>query len=135
MHDSICKKNGVHIETQLDELLPAVRAEKVQLEQVLLNLITNAIDAMRTVEARQLRVTTGRSKQDMIIVSVEDSGTGIDPTTVESIFKALFTTKSRGMGMGLSICQSIIENHGGRIWAAPGTIRGSVFQFELPIML
>jgi signal transduction histidine kinase len=129
------QKNGVHIETQLDELLPAVRVEEVQLEQVLLNLITNAIDAMRTVEARQLRVTTGRSKQDMIIVSVEDSGTGIDPTTVESIFKALFTTKSRGMGMGLSICQSIIENHGGRIWAAPGTIRGSVFQFELPIML
>jgi len=116
---------------RLDEKLPDVAGDAVQLQQVILNLIVNAIDAMRSVQVRVLTVQTsligGRAH-----VSIEDTGPGIDDANRERIFKPLYTTKSGGMGMGLSICRSIIENHGGRIWVERVTGPGSIFQFELP---
>jgi signal transduction histidine kinase len=90
---------------------------------------------MHFARPRVLRIQSNLSKSGAVHVSIEDTGSGIDPSEVDRIFKPLFTTKGSGMGMGLSICRSIIESHGGRIWAAPGVIAGSVFQFELPAYL
>ena len=87
---------------------------------------------MHSVQPRVLKIQSELSKADFVQVSIEDTGTGIDPSDVDRIFKPLFTTKARGMGMGLSICRSIIENHGGRIWVSRGPSRGSIFHFELP---
>jgi signal transduction histidine kinase len=121
----------VRVETQLDENLPAVKGSPVQLQQVILNLVVNAVDAMRSVQPRVLTVRS-RHHDGMIEVSVADSGTGIDPADRERVFQSLFTTKASGMGMGLAICRSIVEAHGGRLSMAPGGERGSIFRFELP---
>jgi signal transduction histidine kinase len=126
------QKHGVELQTQLNEHLPSVQGDKVQLQQVVLNLIMNGIEAMRSVRPRVLKVQTDQTKAGMVGVLIEDTGTGIDPSNLDRIFQPLFTTKSTGMGMGLSICQSIIESHGGRIWVSPRTNGGSIFQFELP---
>jgi len=91
------------------------------------------MDALRSVQPRVLSLKSERSGGDGVHVSVEDTGIGIDPANADKLFKPLFTTKEHGMGMGLSICHSIIENHGGRIWVSPAVGRGSIFQFELPI--
>jgi signal transduction histidine kinase len=127
------QKNNVELQTQLDEHLPPVQGDKVQLQQVVLNLVMNGIEAMQTVRPRVLKVHTDQAKPGLVHVSIEDTGTGIDPSNLHRIFQPLFTTKATGMGMGLSICQSIIESHGGRIWASPAVTRGSIFEFELPI--
>ena len=110
-------------------------ADRVQLQQVILNLITNAIEAMRAAphQPRSLRIETKHGEADSLLISVEDSGTGIDAKDRERIFEPFFTTKPRGMGLGLSICRSIVEAHGGRLWVAPGQLRGAVFQFTLPL--
>jgi signal transduction histidine kinase len=92
----------------------------------------NAIESMESAEARELQIQSEHSKPGFVYVSVEDTGTGIDPSNLERVFKPLFTTKSRGMGMGLSICRSIVESHGGRIWVSAGASKGSIFRFELP---
>ena len=126
------QKDDVRVEIQLDENLPAVTGDAIQLQQVILNLIVNAADAMRDVPPRVLKVQTSQSPSGMVHMSIEDTGTGISAPDRERIFDPLFTTKAAGMGMGLSICRSIIENHGGRIWVSPGVNRGSIFQFELP---
>ena len=126
------QKEGVRTETQLDQELPAIAGDAVQLQQVILNLIVNAADAMRVVEPRVLRIQSNRTVSGSVRVSIEDSGTGISEPNRDRIFDPLFTTKVGGMGMGLSICRSIIENHGGKIWASPGVNGGSIFQFELP---
>lgn len=126
------QKNGVELETQL-QAKDRVEGDKVQLQQVVLNLIMNAIEAMQSVRPRMLKVTTDQSQPEMMIVSIEDTGSGIDPSNINRIFSPLFTTKESGMGMGLSICHTIIENHKGRIWASPALGRGAIFQFELPI--
>jgi signal transduction histidine kinase len=125
-------KNGVELQTQLDERDPVVEGDKVQLQQVVLNLVMNAIEAMQSARPRVLTVKSEQSKPDMVRVSIEDTGTGIDPSSLNQVFNPLFTTKEGGMGMGLSICQSIIENHDGRIWVSAGVTKGSIFQFELP---
>ena len=125
-------KHGVAVVTQLDASLPRVECDRVQVQQVILNLVMNAIEAMHEAPSRVLRIQTSLSKPYLAHVSIEDTGSGIDPTSRERIFRALFTTKSSGMGMGLSICQSIIESHKGRIWASPGAESGSVFHVELP---
>jgi signal transduction histidine kinase len=122
----------VRVETQLDENLQNVEADATQLQQVILNLVMNAADAMRAAEPRMLKIQSGQSKTGMVHVSVEDTGTGIDASDRGRIFQPLFTTKATGMGMGLSICRSIIESHGGKIGVAPGAERGSVFRIELP---
>src|SRR5262245_16305101 len=127
------RQHRVDLQTQLDRHLPTVLADKVQLQQVALNLVTNAIEVMHSAQIRMLRVQTDQTNPGMGRVSIEDTGTGIDPSNVDRIFKPLFTTKAAGMGMGLAICRSIIESHGGRIWGTPAANQGSIFQFELPI--
>jgi C4-dicarboxylate-specific signal transduction histidine kinase len=126
------RKNDVELRMELNHQLPAVEGDKVQLQQVILNLVMNAIESMQSTSWRELRIQSDLSKPDMVRVSIEDTGTGIGPSNVNRIFKPLFTTKSRGMGMGLSICQSIVESHHGRIWVTQGVHGGANFQFELP---
>jgi len=126
------QRDGVQVEAQLDGELPTVTGDAVQLQQVILNLIVNAADAMRAVEPRMLKVQTSGRVAGTVRVSIEDSGPGISEADRARIFDPLFTTKAGGMGMGLSICRSIIENHGGKIWVSAATDRGALFQFELP---
>jgi C4-dicarboxylate-specific signal transduction histidine kinase len=123
----------IAVRIALAEKLPQVLGERAQLQQVILNLIINAIEAMVSVtdRARTLRVTT-EAHYPAVLITVEDSGTGIDPENIGRIFDAFFTTKEQGMGMGLSISRSIIESHGGRLSAAPGEPCGSIFQIVLP---
>ena len=104
------------------------------MQQVVLNLILNAVDAMGSVEAgpRELLIRTELHQPNGVLVAVRDSGPGIDPEHLERVFEAFYTTKSNGVGMGLSICQSIIEAHGGRVWADANEAGGAVFQFTLP---
>jgi putative pyrimidine permease RutG len=132
--DGELQSHQIIVQTELIDDLPPVLADRVQLQQVILNLIMNAIEAMNSVvgRARILRIKSEIHEPDGVLVSVEDSGSGIDPTDVDRIFNAFFTTKSGGMGMGLSICRSIIEAHQGRLWASPGMHYGSAFRFVLP---
>jgi PAS domain S-box-containing protein len=125
----------VEIQTELDENLPPVVADRVQLQHVMLNLITNAIDAMHSIfdRPRILRVKSELNSSEGVIVTVEDSGTGIALENIDRIFDTFFTTKPHGMGMGLAICRSIIESHGGRLSASPGYPHGAVFRIVLPI--
>jgi signal transduction histidine kinase len=125
------QKLGVELRTELDESLPALEGDRVQLQQVVLNLVMNAIEAM-PVAPRILSIRSCISKPNFVHVAVEDTGTGIDPSNHDHIFTPMFTTKERGMGIGLSICHSIIESHNGRIWVTRGIDKGSIFQFELP---
>ena len=124
----------VSICTELSGELPEVPANQVQLRQVLVNLIVNAIDAMSAVEnrARVLRIKSEPHKLNGVLITVEDSGTGIDPQNLNRIFDAFFTTKSQGMGMGLSICRSIIESHEGSLSVTPARPHGSIFHVSLP---
>jgi PAS domain S-box-containing protein len=125
----------VSICTELFDELPQVRANQAQLRQVFVNLITNAVDAMSTVvdRPRILRIKTELNQFDCLLVEVEDSGIGIDQQNIHRIFDAFFTTKSHGMGMGLPICRSIVESHGGRLSVFAGQSYGSIFQIALPI--
>jgi C4-dicarboxylate-specific signal transduction histidine kinase len=126
------QKHSVELHTQLNEHLPTVQGDKLQLQQVVLNLVMNGIEAMGSVRPRVLKVLTDQTKSDMVRVLIEDTGTGIDPSNLDQIFKPLFTTKANGMGIGLSICHSIIKSHNGRIWVSDGRSGGSIFQIELP---
>ena len=126
------QKNNVDLETRLYDPLPLIEGDSVQLQQVVVNLVMNGIEAMHSAHPRVLRVQSEQSQPGAVRVSIEDGGTGIDRTNLDQLFKPLFTTKARGMGMGLSICKSIIESHNGQIWVSPGTNRGSIFHFELP---
>ena len=126
------RKHQIDLELGLDDRLPPVLGNQVQLQQVILNVVMNAIESMRAVEPRVLSVKTKPDGRTGVHVSIEDTGIGIDPSHLGQIFKPLFTTKEDGMGMGLSICHSIIEGHNGRIWVTPGSKRGSIFQFVLP---
>jgi len=129
------RKHSIESRTALGEDLPPVIGNEVQLQQVVLNLVMNAIEAMSSTEPRVLSIKSRCNRRDCVHVSIEDTGSGIDPSNLDRIFKPLFTTKAHGMGMGLSICRSIIEAHGGRIWASAGATRGSIFQLELPTNL
>ena len=126
------QKHEIKLQTQLDDRSPQVLGNQVQLQQVISNLVMNAIELMGSLQTRALRIKTELSQSNTVHVSIEDTGTGIKSSDVAQLFKPMFTTKARGMGMGLSICQSIIENHDGRIWVSPGATGGSIFQFELP---
>jgi PAS domain S-box-containing protein len=128
------RNRGIALESTLLEGLPHVRASRVQLQQVILNLIMNAIEAMDSIEdrARVLRVTSELPDPNKVLIAVRDTGSGIDPRNLDRIFDAFFTTKSSGMGMGLSICQTIVEAHGGRLWASAGIDLGSVLNIQLP---
>jgi signal transduction histidine kinase len=126
--------HDISVETELLPELPQVLTDRVQLQQVLLNLIMNAIEAMSAVTtgSRLLTVKSEISQTRDVLITVEDSGTGIEAKDIDRIFDAFFTTKSNGMGMGLSICRSIIEAHGGRLWASPAVPQGSIFHVVLP---
>jgi PAS domain S-box-containing protein len=126
-------KNGIWVQTRLSEGLIPVHCDRVQLQQVVLNLILNAAEAMGSVEGapRDLMISTEQHHTG-VLVSVRDSGPGIDPDHLDRVFEAFYTTKSRGVGMGLSICRSIIDAHGGRLWAEANEPRGTIFQFTLP---
>ena len=125
-------KNGVSVQTRLAGELFPVQGDRVQLQQVVLNLILNAVEAMGSIEAgaRGLLISTEQSRTNGILV-MRDSGPGIDPEDRERVFQ-FYTTKSSGVGIGLSICRSIIEAYGGRLWADANEPRGAVFQFVLP---
>lgn len=127
-------KHGIAVQTQLAEGLPRIQGDRVQLQQVILNLILNAIEAMRGVGegARELRVSTAKSKAGGVLVAVRDTGPGLDPVRLERLFDAFYTTKPGGLGMGLSICRSIVEAHGGQLWADVNTPHGAVLQFAVP---
>jgi signal transduction histidine kinase len=133
----------VHYELQLKQIevlldtargLPPVLADKVQLQQVIVNLIVNGAQAMATVDdrPRQLVIQSRQDESGQVRLLVQDSGVGINPEHVNRLFEAFFTTKANGMGMGLSICRSIIDAYGGRIWASNNTGPGATFQFSLP---
>ncbi|WP_258608443.1 AAA family ATPase [Mesorhizobium sp. AR10] len=124
----------VSLRVELAPTLPAVLGDRVQLQQVIINLIVNGMEAMAPVtdRARQMVVRSQLDDSGKVLVAVEDSGVGIDPENAKQLFNAFFTTKPSGMGMGLSICRSIIENHGGRLWASRNTGPGATFQFVLP---
>jgi C4-dicarboxylate-specific signal transduction histidine kinase len=128
-------KNGVVVQTDLGDDLPLVPGDRVELQQVVLNLILNAIEAMsETGEgSRESLITTGKTDSDDVLVAVRDSGPGLPPAAAEHLFKVFHTTKPNGLGLGLSICRSIIEGHGGRLWASANSPRGAVFQFTLPV--
>jgi len=128
-------KNAVAVRTQLAEGLPVIRADRVQLQQVIVNLIINAVEAMSDVGegARELLISTGRDASGGVLVSLRDSGPGLDPKSLERLFEAFYTTKAQGMGLGLAISRSIIEAHGGQMWAGANEPRGAVFQFSLPL--
>jgi C4-dicarboxylate-specific signal transduction histidine kinase len=128
------RRSRALIQARFGNGLPLVSADRVQLQQVILNLLLNAADAMAQVEERprMLLITTDLDSDAGVKLTVRDSGTGIDPQNVEKLFEAFYTTKSDGMGVGLSICRSIIESHGGRLWAAPNDGPGATFAFSIP---
>ena len=127
-------KHRVELQSDLATELSLIEGDRVQLQQVLLNLILNAVEAMSGLDegARQLRISTKTDSSNGVLVTVRDTGPGLDPKTLDRLFEAFYTTKPEGMGMGLAICRSIIEAHGGRLWAAANEPRGAVFQFTLP---
>jgi C4-dicarboxylate-specific signal transduction histidine kinase len=129
-------KQDVSVQTQLAEDLPLIQGDRVQLQQVILNLIINAVEAMSGVGkgSRALLITTGQEASGGVLVSVRDSGPGLDVENLDRLFDAFYTTKPGGMGMGLSICRSIIEAHGGEIWASRNVGPGATFQVTLPVV-
>ncbi|MBV8457652.1 MAG: PAS domain-containing protein, partial [Acetobacteraceae bacterium] len=128
-------KNGVAVRTELGERLPYVLGDRVQLQQVILNLVVNAVEAMSGVNdgVRELVVSTDQADTDNILVAVKDSGPGLAPVSVDRAFDPFYTTKPAGLGMGLSICRSIIETHGGRLWMTANQPHGAIFQFTVPV--
>jgi PAS domain S-box-containing protein len=128
-------KHGISLQTELAPGLPRVEGDRTQLQQVILNLIVNAIEAMGGIDdgTRELRINTERAAAGGVLVTVRDSGPGLDPADVEHVFTAFYTTKPKGMGMGLAICRSMVEAHGGQMWASANEPRGAVFQFTLPL--
>jgi signal transduction histidine kinase len=128
------QRGQVTLRTSFDEGLPTVPGDRVQLQQVVLNLVLNAADAMRDVQdrARDLLIATTREDPAGVRLSVRDSGTGIDTQSLEKIFEAFYTTKTTGMGIGLSISRSIIQNHQGRLWASANEGPGSTVSFFIP---
>src|SRR5256712_794890 len=128
-------RHQVSLQLELAPQLPQALADRVQLQQGILNLVMNGIEAMASVgdRLRELIVRSGPHERDQLMVAVHDTGVGIEPNTVDELFSAFYTTKSGGMGMGLSISRSIVEAHGGRLWATPNEPHGAVFQFSLPV--
>jgi C4-dicarboxylate-specific signal transduction histidine kinase len=128
-------KTGVAVRTELAGGLPLIQGDRVQLQQVMLNLIVNAIEAMSAMDEgpRELLVSTAKGEAGDVRVAVRDWGPGLAPAEFERLFEAFYTTKPSGLGLGLSICRSIVEAHGGRLWASANAPRGATFQFMLPI--
>ena len=128
-------KNDVSVLTVLADGLPLVLGDRVQLQQVMLNLIVNAVEAMGAAGTgpRELLISTAADSSDGVSIAVRDSGPGLPPAEIRRVFDPFYTTKENGLGMGLSICRSIVEAHGGRLWACTNEPRGAVFQFTVPV--
>jgi C4-dicarboxylate-specific signal transduction histidine kinase len=133
--DSEVHRHRVTLQTDLSRDMPLVPADRIQLQQVLLNLIANAIEAMSGLDdrPRELTVATGGSNSNDVFVEVRDSGLGLDPASLDRLFDSFYTTKRDGIGMGLAISRSIVESHGGKLWATPNQPHGAVFRFTLPV--
>jgi len=129
-------KNCISVQTELADGLPLIRGDRIQLQQVMLNLIINAVEAMSGVGegSRELLISSGKVEPDGVLVTVRDSGPGLPPATLDRLFESFYTTKPSGFGLGLSICRSIVEAHGGRLWASANVPRGAIFQFTLPVV-
>ena len=127
-------KYGVSVLTELADPSPFVEADRVQLQQVLLNLVVNALEAMGVANGgpKELLISTEKVESSGVLVAVQDSGPGLEPAMLGRVFESFYTTKPTGLGLGLSICRSIIEAHGGRLWASTNQPRGATFQFTLP---
>jgi PAS domain S-box-containing protein len=127
-------KNGASVQTEFGDGLPRIEGDRVQLQQVVLNLIVNAVQAMCAVAegARELFITTARGEPNGVVVVVKDSGPGLAPASLEQLFAPFYTTKPDGLGMGLAICRSIIEAHGGRLWVTANVPQGAIFHFTVP---
>jgi signal transduction histidine kinase len=125
----------VKFDLNLDPSLPPVIADRVQFQQVVLNLLINAIEAMASIDnnGRELQLISHRQEPARVLIAVRDSGIGIDSDRIDELFEAFFTTKVQGMGLGLAISRSIVQAHGGRLWAEPNNDRGATFQFTLPV--
>jgi len=128
------RQHGIAVETELAEDLQPISGDRGQLQRVVANLITNGIEAMSVVADRQrkLRISTQLDQHGDVLVAVEDWGQGLGESNIERVFDPFFTTKRDGMGLGLSICRSIVEAHGGRLWAVPNLPHGSIFSFVIP---
>ena len=128
--------SGVSVQTRMAHDLPKIWADRVQVQQVILNLIMNAIEAMGEVSKRSrvLLISTSNAGTDGVLVAISDSGPGLPQANPESVFEAFYTTKASGLGMGLSVCRSIVAAHGGRLWATENVPQGAVFQFTVPIL-
>ena len=126
-------RKGVALRIDLAADVPPVLGDRVQLQQVILNLVMNGIEAMNTVadRPREMVIRSSAQESDNVLLAVQDSGIGIDPRNLDKIFDTFYTTKPQGMGMGLAISRSIVENHGGKLWAAPNDGPGATFQFTL----
>jgi C4-dicarboxylate-specific signal transduction histidine kinase len=131
------QRGGVIVRTELPDQLPAASGDRVQLQQVILNLVLNAIDAMKAIDdrPRHLIVATASEEAGWLRLSVADCGVGINFDRAEELFNAFYTTKSHGMGLGLSVSRSIIESHGGRLWATANQGPGATFSFSIPCRL
>lgn len=130
---SEARRNRVSLRRQLKDDLPQVRGDRVQLQQVILNLIINGLEAIAKSKdsTRELHISSDADRENNVVVAVKDSGEGLDAANLERVFDAFYTTKPEGMGMGLAISRTIIESHGGRLWATPNSPKGAVFQFTL----
>jgi signal transduction histidine kinase len=127
-------KNCVSVQTDFADGLPLIEGDRVQLQQVILNLIMNAVEAMSgfSDRMRQLLIRTREAERGGVLVAVRDWGPGLEAATLDRLFDAFYTTKSGGLGMGLSISRSIIEAHGGRLWASTNVPHGATFEFTVP---
>src|SRR5258708_14211267 len=130
LHDT-SNRHSIARRTELATSLPKVMADRVQVQQVLMNLMLNGIEAMKEMGG-ELTVTSERTQDGQLLISVSDSGVGFPVEESERIFEAFFTTKPQGTGMGLPISRTIVESHGGRLWASANTGRGATFHFSLP---
>jgi len=129
------RRRSISVETRLSAEVPEIIGNRVQLQQVILNLLANAVDAMDSMpdSDRMLKITANRQEPNGVLITVEDSGPGIAPENIERIFEPFYTTKPQGMGMGLTICRSIVEAHGGSLVAAPSRLGGLAMQISLPV--
>jgi len=128
------KDANIRVAIRLDPAVDRILADRVQIQQVLLNLIRNSVDAMLDSPVRRLTITSEGTVEDLVQVSVADTGAGMSPEVLAKLFQPFVTTKTQGMGVGLSICRTIIESHGGRIWTEPNTPNGTIFRFTLPVV-
>lgn len=131
LHDK-ANRTSISIRTELDSEIPLITVDRIQLQQVFMNLILNGIEAMKDTNG-EVTITSKRTADGQLLVSVSDTGIGLPVAEVDRIFEAFFTTKEQGTGIGLSISRRIIESHGGRLWASANAERGATFQFTLPI--